>query len=58
MLDKQGAVHDIETQQDEIEEEEEAEAQEELSSWGILLTRSMPHGVSQRTKSLRPAIIH
>jgi len=35
-------------------EKEEAEAQEELSSWGILLTRSMPHGVSKRTNSLRP----
>jgi len=91
MLDKQGAVRDVEAQQEEIEEEDEAEAQEELSSWGILLTRSilakimkqsglslrvggvhledleattcsgnnqarhhMPHGVSQRTKSLRP----
>jgi len=91
MLDKQGAVHDVEAQQEEIEEEDEAEAQEELSSWGILLTRRMlpksmkqselslrvggvlpevleattcsgnnqakhhmPHGVSQRTKSLRP----
>ena len=91
MLDKQGAVHDVEAQQEEIEEEDEAEAQEELSSWGIRLTRSMlakimkrsglslrvggvhpedleattfsgnnqarhhmPHGVSQRTKSLRP----
>ena len=32
-----GAVHDVEAQQEEIE----AEAQEELSSWGILLTRSM-----------------
>jgi len=89
MLDKQGAVHGVEAQQKEIEEEDEAE--EELSSWGILLTRSMlvkimkqsglslrvggvlpedleaitcsgnnqaqhhmPHGVSQRTKSLRP----
>jgi hypothetical protein len=74
----------------EIEEEDEAESQEEMSSWGILLTQSMlakitklsglslrvggvhpedleatacsgnnqarhhmPHGVSQRTKSLR-----
>jgi len=91
MLDKQSAVHDVEAQQEEIEEEDEAEPQEELSSWGILLTRSMlpkimkqsglslrvggvlpedleattcsgndqaqhhmPHGVSQRTKSLRP----
>jgi hypothetical protein len=36
MLDKQGAVHDVEAEQEEIEEE--AEAQEELSSWGILLT--------------------
>ena len=52
MLEKQGAVHDVETQQEEIEEE--AEAQEELSSWCILLTRSMPHRVSKRTKSLRP----
>ena len=34
MLDKQGAVHDVEAQQEEMEEE--AEAQEELSSWGIL----------------------
>ena len=41
MLDKQGAVHDVEAQQEEIEEEDEAEVQEELSSWGILLTRSM-----------------
>ena len=41
MLDKQGAVHDTEAQQEEIEEENEAEAQEELSSWGILLTWSM-----------------
>jgi len=91
MLDKQGAEHDVEAQQEEIEEEDETEAQEELSSWGILLTWSMlakilkqsgpslrvggmhpedleatscsgnnqarhhmPHGVSQRTKSLRP----
>ena len=93
MLDKQDAVHDVEAQQEETEEEDEAgaEAQEELSSWGILLTHSilakimkqsglslrvggvdpedleaatcsgnnqarhhMPHGVSQRTKSLRP----
>jgi len=91
MLDKQGAVHDVEAQQEETEEEDETEAQEELSSWGILLTRSMlakilkqsgpslrvggmhpedleattcsgnnqarhhmPHGVSQRKKSLRP----
>jgi hypothetical protein len=90
MLDKQGAVHDVEAQQEEIEEEDEAEAQKELRSWGILLTRivlakiikqsrlslrvggvlpedleatcsgnnqaqhHMPHGVSQRTKSLRP----
>ena len=89
MLDKQDAVHDVEAQQEETEDE--AEAQEELSSWGILLTQSMlpkvmkqsglslrvrgvvpedfeatmcsgnnqtqhhmPHGVSQRTKSLRP----
>ena len=37
MLDKHGAVRDVEAQQEEIE----AEAQEELSSWGILLTRSM-----------------
>ena len=36
MWDKQGAVHDVEAQQEEIEEEDEAEAQEELSSWGIL----------------------
>ena len=41
MLDKHGAVHDVEAQQEETEEEDEAEAQEELSSWGILLTRSM-----------------
>jgi hypothetical protein len=91
MLDKQGAVHDVEAQQEETEEEDEAEALEEWCSWGILLTRSvlakiinqcglslrgggvhpedleattcpgnnqvrhhMPHGVSQRTKSLRP----
>ena len=91
MLDKQGAEHDVEAQQEEIEEEDETEAQEELSSWGILLTRNMlakimkqsepsltvggvhpedleattcsgnnqarhhmPHGVSHRTKSLRP----
>ena len=91
MLDKQGAVHDVEAQQEETEEEDETEAQEELSSWGILLTWSMlakilkqigpslrvggmhpedleatscsgnnqarhhmPHGVSHRTKSLRP----
>jgi len=91
MLHKQGAVHDVEAQQEEIEKEDEAEVQEELSSWGILLTWSvlakiliqsgpslrvggehpedleattcsgnnqarhhMPHGVSQRTKSLRP----
>ena len=89
MLDKQDAVHDVEAQQEETEDE--AEAQEELSSWGILLTQSMlpkikkqsglslrvggvlpedleatmclgnnqaqhhmPHGVSHRTKSLRP----
>ena len=39
MLDKQ--VHDVEAQQEEIEEEDEAEAQVELSSWGILLTWSM-----------------
>ena len=39
MLDKQGAVHDVEAQQEEIEEDDEAEAQQELSSWGILLTR-------------------
>ena len=30
MLDKQGAVHDVEAQQEETEEEEEAEAQEEF----------------------------
>ena len=41
MLDKQGAVNDVEAQQEEIEEEDKTEAQEELSSWGILLTRSM-----------------
>ena len=43
MLDKQGAVHDVEAQQEETEEEDEAEAeaQEELSSWGILLTQSI-----------------
>ena len=39
MLDKQGAVHGLEAQQEEIGEEDEA--QEELSSWGILLTRSV-----------------
>jgi len=91
MLDKQVVVHGVEAQQEEIEEENEAEAQEGLSSWCILLTRSMlpkitkqsglslrvggvrpedleattcsgnnqaqyhmPHGVSQRTKSLQP----
>jgi len=91
ILDKQSAVHEIEAQQEETEEEDETEAQEELSSWGILLTRNMlakimkqsepsltvggvhpedleatmcsgnnqaqhhtPHGVSQRTQSLRP----
>ena len=91
MLDKQGAVHNVEAQQEEMEEEDEAEAQEELSSWSILLTwrmlpqimkqsglslrvrgvlpegleatacsgnnqaqQHMTHGVSQRTKSLRP----
>jgi hypothetical protein len=91
MMDKQGAVHDVEAQQEETEEEDEAEAQEEFSSWGIMLTQSMlakimkqsglslrvgrvhpedleattcpgnnqaryhmPHGVSQRAKSLRP----
>jgi hypothetical protein len=32
MLDKQGAVHDVEAQQEEIDKEDEAEAQEELSS--------------------------
>jgi hypothetical protein len=32
MLDKQGAVHKIEAQQEEIEEEDEAEAQAEVSS--------------------------
>jgi hypothetical protein len=31
MLDKQGAVHNVEAQQEETEEEDEAEAQEELS---------------------------
>jgi exoribonuclease II len=31
MLDKQGAVHDVEAQQEEIEDENEAEAQVELS---------------------------
>ena len=41
MWDKQGAVHDVEAQQEEIEEEDETEAQEELSTWGILLTGSM-----------------
>jgi cytosine/adenosine deaminase-related metal-dependent hydrolase len=30
MLDKQGAIHDVEAQQEETEEEEEAEAQEEF----------------------------
>jgi hypothetical protein len=39
MLDKQCAVHDVEAHQEKIEEE--AEAKEELSSWGILLTRIM-----------------
>jgi exoribonuclease II len=39
MLDKQGAVHDVEAKQEETEEE--AEAEEELSSWGIPLTRIM-----------------
>jgi hypothetical protein len=33
MLDKQGALHVVEAQQ---EEEVEAEAQEKLSSWGFL----------------------
>ena len=40
-MDKQSAVHEIEAQQEETEEEDETEAQEELSSWGILLTRNM-----------------
>jgi hypothetical protein len=39
MFDKQGSVHDIEAQQEETEEQDEAEALENLSSWGILLTR-------------------
>jgi len=56
MLDKQGAVHHVETQQEEIEDEDEdeAEAQEELSSWGILLTRSiLPKIMKQNGLSLR-----
>jgi len=32
MLDKQGAIHDVQTQQEEIEEVDEAEAQEVLST--------------------------
>jgi hypothetical protein len=46
MLDKQGAVHDVKAQQKETEDE--AEAQEELSSWGILLTRIV--GKDNKTK--------
>ena len=91
MLDRRGEVHDVAAQQEKILKEDEAESQEKLSSWGILLTRCMlakimkqsglslrvggelpedleattcsgnnqaqhhmPHGVSQRKKSLRP----
>ena len=60
MLDKQDAVHDVEAQQEEIEEEDEAEAQEEWSSWGILLTWSTlakimkQSGLSLRVGGLRP----
>ena len=54
MLDKQDAVHDVEAQQEEIEEEDKAEAQEDLSSWGILLTRRMlPKIMKQSGLSLR-----
>ena len=61
MLDKQGTVHDVEAQQEEIEEEEEdeTEAQEELSSWGILLTWSMLAKIlKQSGPSLRVGGVH
>jgi len=59
MLDKQGAVHDTEAQQEEIEEENEAEAQEELSSWGILLTWSMLAKIMKQSgMSLRVGEVH
>ena len=55
MLDKQGAVHDVEAQQEEIE----AEAQEELSSWGVLLTRSMLAKIMKQSGlSLRVGGVH
>ena len=59
MLDKQGAVHDVEAQQEEIEEEDETEAQEELSSWGILLTRGMLSKIMKKSgPSLRVGGVH
>jgi len=59
MLDKQGTVHDVEAEQEEIEEEDEAEAQEELSSWGILLTRSTSAKIMKRSGlSLRVGGVH
>jgi len=59
MLDKQSAVHDVEAQQEEIEEEDEAEAQEELSSWGILLTWSMLAKIMKQSgPSLRVGGVH
>jgi hypothetical protein len=59
MLDTQGAVHDVEAQQEEIEEEDEAEAQEELSSWGILLTRTVLAKIMKQSGlSLRVGGVH
>ena len=59
MLDKQGAVHDVEAQQEETEEEDEAEAQEELSSWGIMLTQSMLAKIMKQSgPSLRVGGVH
>ena len=59
MWDKQGAVHDIEAQQEEIEVEDETEAQEELSSWDILLTRSVLAKIlKQSGPSLRVGGVH
>jgi hypothetical protein len=59
MMDTQGAVHDIEAQHEEIEKEDEAEAQEELSSWGILLTRNMLAKIMKQSGlSLRLGGVH
>jgi len=59
MLDKKGAVYDIEAEQEEIEEEDKIEEQEELNSWCILLKQRMSAKIMKQSgQSLRVAGVH